>query len=67
MKPLFEMFPIKSGSVISAVDLIRGIGVYADLKLLWLKVQQVYSTLIEGKAEAALEALKEKDFVYLHI
>ena len=32
MRPLNEMFPIKSGAVISAVDLIRGIGVYAGLE-----------------------------------
>ena len=68
MKPLFEMFPIKSGSVISAVDLIRGIGVYAGLEVIMVEgATGLYDTNYEGKAEAALEALKEKDFVYLHI
>lgn len=68
MKPLFEMYPIKSGSVISAVDLIRGIGVYAGLEVIIVEgATGLYDTNYEGKAEAALEALKEKDFVYLHI
>lgn len=68
MKPLFEMFPIKSGSVISAVDLIRGIGVYAGLEVIMVEgATGLYDTNYEGKAEAALESLKEKDFVYLHI
>lgn len=68
MKPLFEMFPIKSGSVISAVDLIRGIGVYAGLEVIMVEgATGLYDTNYEGKAKAALEALKEKDFVYLHI
>lgn len=68
MKPLFEMFPIKSGSVISAVDLIRGIGVYAGLEVIMVEgATGLYDTNYEGKAKAALESLKEKDFVYLHI
>lgn len=68
MKPLYEMFPIKSGSVISAVDLIRGIGVYAGLEVIMVEgATGLYDTNYEGKAKAALKALKEKDFVYLHI
>ena len=68
MKPLSDMFPIKSGAVISAVDLIRGIGVYAGLEVIMVKgATGLYDTNYEGKAEAALNALKEHDFVYLHI
>lgn len=68
MKPLSKMFPIKSGAVISAVDLIRGIGVYAGLEVIMVEgATGLYDTNYEGKAAAALEALKEKDFVYLHI
>lgn len=68
MKPLFEMFPIKNGSVISAVDLIRGIGVYAGLEVIIVEgATGLYDTNYEGKAEAAINSLKEKDFVYLHI
>ena len=68
MKPLSEMFPIKNGAVISAVDLIRGIGVYAGLEVIKVEgATGLYNTNYEGKTEAAIKALKEKDFVYLHI
>ncbi|HAR38891.1 MAG TPA: cofactor-independent phosphoglycerate mutase, partial [Porphyromonadaceae bacterium] len=68
MKPLSELYPIKSGAVISAVDLIRGIGVYAGLEVIMVEgATGLYDTNYEGKARAALDALKEKDFVYLHI
>jgi len=68
MKPLTERYPISSGAVISAVDLIRGIGVYAGLEVIMVEgATGLYDTNYEGKAQAALEALKEKDFVYLHI
>ncbi len=68
METLQQIFGIKSGSVISAVDLIMGIGVYAGLKLIHVKgATGLYDTNYEGKAEAAIEALKNDDFVYLHI
>src|SRR5690606_20416746 len=68
MKRLTEMFPIKRGAVISAVDLIRGIGVYAGLEVIMVEgATGLYDTNYEGKAQAAIKALKEKDFVYLHI
>lgn len=68
MKPLTELYPINSGAVISAVDLIRGIGVYAGLEVIMVEgATGLYDTNYEGKAQAALEALREKDFVYLHI
>jgi len=68
MKPLTELYPISSGAVISAVDLIRGIGVYAGLEVIMVEgATGLYDTNYEGKAQAALQALKEKDFVYLHI
>lgn len=68
MQTLQELFGIKSGSVISAVDLIMGIGVYAGLKLIHVEgATGLYDTNYEGKAEAAVEALKNDDFVYLHI
>ncbi len=68
MQTLQELFGIKSGSVISAVDLIMGIGVYAGLKLIHAEgVTGLYDTNYEGKAQAAIEALKNDDFVYLHI
>lgn len=68
MQTLQELFGIKSGSVISAVDLIMGIGVYAGLKTIHVEgATGLYDTNYEGKAIAALEALKKDDFVYLHI
>jgi 2,3-bisphosphoglycerate-independent phosphoglycerate mutase len=68
MRTMREMYGIKSASVISAVDLIRGIGVYAGLKVINVKgATGLFDTNYEGKAEAALEALKTDDFVYLHV
>lgn len=68
MQTLQELFGIKGGSVISAVDLIMGIGVYAGLKVIHVKgATGLYDTNYEGKAQAAIDALKEEDFVYLHI
>ncbi len=69
METLAEQFPqIKSGSVISAVDLIKGIGVYAGLKSIDVEgATGLYDTNYEGKAQAAIEALKNEDFVFLHI
>ncbi len=68
MKPLSELFPIKGGAVISAVDLIRGgIGVYAGLEVIMVEgATGLYNTNYEGKTQAALSALKN-DLVYLHI
>lgn len=68
MKKMTEIFPIKSGAVISAVDLIKGIGVYAGLKNIHVVgATGLYNTNYEGKAQAAIESLKTDDFVYLHI
>jgi len=68
MKTLLELYNLKSGSVISAVDLIRGIGVYAGLKVIEVEgITGLYNTNYEGKAQAAIEALRTNDFVYLHI
>lgn len=69
IRTLSEMFPqIHSGSVISAVDLIRGIGYYAGLEIIKVKgATGLANTNYEGKVEAALKQLREKDFVFLHI
>jgi len=69
MVPLTETYPaIKSGAVISAVDLIKGIGHYAGLRNIKVEgATGLYNTNYEGKTEAALEALRTDDFVYLHI
>lgn len=69
MEPLSERFPqVKRGAVISAVDLIRGIGRYAGLRNIEVEgATGLYDTNYEGKAVAALDALRTDDFVYLHV
>ena len=69
MELLSEKFPqVRRGSVISAVDLIRGIGYYAGLRRLEVEgATGLYDTNYENKVAAALEALRTDDFVYLHI
>ena len=68
METLASHYGIKSGAVISAVDLIKGIGVYAGLRSIDVPgATGLYDTNYEGKVAAAIEALKTDDFVYLHI
>ncbi len=69
MPTISEMFPqVKTGSVISAVDLIKGIGHYAGLKTIEVEgATGLYDTNYEGKAAAAIEALRHDDFVFLHV
>ena len=69
MEQLSDKFPqLKRGAVISAVDLINGIGYYAGLRRITVEgATGLYDTNYENKVAAALEALKTDDFVYLHI
>lgn len=69
MKTMGELFGVKNGYVISAVDLINGIGVYAGLKPIHVEgATGLYDTNYEGKVEAAINALRNgADFVFLHI
>ena len=69
MQTLSQMYPqIKRGDVISAVDLIRGIGHYAGLNNIIVDgAKGLADTNYEGKAAAAIEALRHDDFVFLHI
>ena len=69
MRTLQQMYPsVKSGSVISAVDLIKGIGHYAGLKIIEVPgATGLADTNYEGKATAAIEALRTDDFVFLHL
>ena len=69
MKTLSEMYPqIKRGDVISAVDLIRGIGHYAGLhNIIVPGATGLADTTYEGKTQASIEALRKDDFVFLHI
>ncbi len=57
-----------SGAVISAVDLIKGLGVYAGMDIINVDgATGLYNTNYEGKADACIKALKTHDFVYLHV
>jgi len=57
-----------TGAVISAVDLIRGIGVYAGLEPLRVPgATGLWDTNYEGKADACLAALARHDFCYVHV
>ena len=69
METLMQQYPqVKSGTVISAVDLIRGIGHYAGLKIVEVPgATGLANTNYEGKAQAAIEALKHDDFVFVHV
>ena len=69
MKTIMQLWPqVQSGSVISAVDLIRGIGHYAGLDIVKVDgATGLSDTNYEGKAQAAIDALKTQDFVFLHV
>lgn len=68
MQTLSQMWQIGSSSVISAVDLIQGIGKYAGMKVVKVEgATGLYNTNYEGKAQAAIQALATDDLVYLHI
>jgi len=65
--PLTERYSIKGG-MISAVDLLNGIGIYAGLEIISVTGATGYTdTNYRGKAEQALDALKEMDFVFIHV
>ena len=69
MQTLMQQYPqIKSGAVISAVDLIQGIGKYAGLRIIKVPgATGLANTNYEGKAQAAIDALKTDDFVFVHV
>ena len=67
MPTLKEKYGLKA-AVISAVDLVKGIGTYAGMEI--IKVQGatgLYNTNYEGKADAALKALNTNDLVFVHV
>lgn len=69
MQTLMQQYPqIKSGAVISAVDLIQGIGRYAGLRIIKVPgATGLANTNYEGKAQAAIDALQHGDFVFVHV
>jgi 2,3-bisphosphoglycerate-independent phosphoglycerate mutase len=67
MPTLAERFGL-SGSLISAVDLLKGLGVNAGLSIINVPGATGYlDTNYAGKAQAALEALRSQDFVFVHV
>jgi len=65
--PFRELYE-KTGAVISAVDLLKGIGVYAGMDVIEVQGATGYlDTNYEGKASAAIEALKTRDLVFVHV
>jgi 2,3-bisphosphoglycerate-independent phosphoglycerate mutase len=67
MEPFHEKFGLK-GAVISAVDLIKGIAVLTDMDVIKVAgITGLYDTNYEAKASAALNALKDHDFVFVHV
>ncbi|MCX6557393.1 MAG: cofactor-independent phosphoglycerate mutase [Candidatus Aminicenantes bacterium] len=67
MKTFQELYGLR-GAVISAVDLIFGLGVYAGFKPIKVPgATGLFDTNYEGKAQAACQALRDFDFVFLHI
>ena len=70
-KPSMTSFKEKYGlraAVISAVDLVKGIGIYTGMQVIRVPgATGLCDTNYEGKAEAALKALEENDFVFVHV
>jgi len=67
MKTFMERFGVR-GAAISAVDLIKGLAIYAGLDVINVKgATGLYDTNYEGKADACLNALEFCDFVYVHV
>lgn len=70
-KPKLEAFEDKfgiKGSVISAVDLLKGIGIGAKMEVIEVDgACGTYKTNFLGKAKAAIDSLKRNDYVYIHM
>jgi 2,3-bisphosphoglycerate-independent phosphoglycerate mutase len=67
MRTIPERFGI-SGAAITAVDLVKGLAIYAGMKPINVQgATGLYDTNYEGKADAAIKALEEVDFVYIHV
>ncbi len=67
MPTLKEKFGL-TGAVISAVDLVKGIGTYAGMEIIKVPgATGLYDTDYEGKADATLRALRNVDLVFVHV
>jgi 2,3-bisphosphoglycerate-independent phosphoglycerate mutase len=67
MPSFLEMYGL-AGAVISAVDLLKGIGIYAGLEVINVPgATGTIDTDYQGKVEAGLRALQRLDLIYLHV
>jgi len=70
-KPLMETFQERfgiKGAVIAAVDLIKGVSIYAGFDVIDVEgATGLYNTNYEGKADACLKALKSYDLIWVHV
>lgn len=67
MPKLRELFGVK-GAVVAAVDIVKGLGVYAGLTVIKVPGATGFlDTNFQGKARAALRALSTHDLVYIHV
>lgn len=70
-KPQLESFKSRygmEGSIISAVDLVNGIGRLIGLEIISVPgATGYYDTNYQGKADYGMASLKDKDFVYIHV
>jgi 2,3-bisphosphoglycerate-independent phosphoglycerate mutase len=68
LEPFSKRYAGKKGAIISAVDVIMGIGKCSNMTVVEVPGATGYiDTNYQGKAEAAVNALKDHDFVYLHV
>jgi 2,3-bisphosphoglycerate-independent phosphoglycerate mutase len=68
LRTLSDKYGIERSAVISAVDVINGLGRCLGMDVITVPGATWYiDTNYEGKADAAIEALKTHDFVYLHV
>ncbi len=70
-KPRMETFQARfgiHGAVISAVDLIMGLGLYAGMDVIRVEgATGLWDTNYEGKAAACVRAIRDHDLVYVHV
>ena len=68
LQPFSERYSGRTGAVISAVDVIKGLGKCVGMDVIEVPGATGFvDTNYAGKVEAALQALKTHDFVYLHV
>lgn len=68
LEPFQEKFKGIKGGVISAVDLLQGLGYFVGWKVIQVPGATGYfDTDYEAKASYAIEALKELDLIYVHV